>query len=108
MVGYLIVSALAVLLKIHFVKRLPLFYCASTVMARIAKPVSKRSSVEMLEQEYGVTADVNAVYRMMDLLDQTAIDKTKHLSYQYTKSLLDEKVNIIFYDCTTLYFESFI
>lgn len=78
------------------------------VMARIAKPVSKRSSVEMLEQEYGVSSDVNAVYRMMDLLDQTAIDKTKQLSYQYTKSLLEEKVNIIFYDCTTLYFESFI
>lgn len=33
------------------------------VMARIAKPVSKRSSVEMLEQEYGVSSDVNAVYQ---------------------------------------------
>lgn len=78
------------------------------VMARVAKPVSKRSSVLMLEQEYGITADVNAVYRMMDLLDKDAIEKIKQLSYQYTKGLLDEKVNVIFYDCTTLYFESFI
>lgn len=77
------------------------------VMARIVKPVSKRSSVQMLEQEYGLVMDVNSVYRMMDFLDDTAIAKTKHLSYQYTRSLLDEKVNIIFYDCTTLYFESF-
>lgn len=89
-------------------KKASVILLRNMVMARIAKPVSKRSSVEMLEQEYGVTANLNAVYRMMDLLDQVAIDKTKQLSYQYTKSLLEEKVNIIFYDCTTLYFESFI
>lgn len=89
-------------------KKASVILLRNIVMARIAKPVSKRSSVEMLEQEYGITADVNAVYRMMDLLDQPAIDKTKQLTYQYTKSLLEEKVNIIFYDCTTLYFESFI
>lgn len=78
------------------------------VMARIAKPVSKRSSVFMLEQEYGIKVDVNAVYRMMDLIDDHAIAKTKELAYQYTKRLLEEEVNVIFYDCTTLYFESFI
>jgi transposase len=89
-------------------KKASVILLRNIVMARIAKPISKRSSVEMLEQEYGITADVNAVYRMMDLLDQSAIDKTKQLSYQYSKSLLEEKVNIIFYDCTTLYFESFI
>src|SRR4051812_42715579 len=89
-------------------KKAAVILLRNMVMARIAKPTSKRSSVEMLEQEYGIKADVNAVYRMMDLLDQVAIDKTKQLSYQYTKSLLEEKVNIIFYDCTTLYFESFI
>lgn len=77
------------------------------VMARIAKPVSKRSSTQMLEQEYGVSIDLNAVYRMMDYVDDQAIAKTKQFSYNYTKTLLDEKVNIIFYDCTTLYFESF-
>jgi hypothetical protein len=78
------------------------------VMARIMKPASKRSSVEMLEREYGLNLDVNAVYRMMDFLDNDAIKRVKLHSYQYTKSLLDEKVDIIFYDCTTLYFESFI
>lgn len=78
------------------------------VMARIVKPASKRSSVEMLEREYGLNLDVNAVYRMMDFLDDEAIKRVKLHSYQYTKSLLEEKVDIIFYDCTTLYFESFI
>lgn len=78
------------------------------VMARIVKPASKLSSAQMLEQEYGISIDVNAIYRMMDYLDDEAIAKTKQLSYQYTKSLLEENINIIFYDCTTLYFESFI
>lgn len=78
------------------------------VMARIANPMSKRSSAIMLEQEYGVKANLGSVYNMMDLIDETVIEKIKTLSYQYSKSLLDEKVNIVFYDCTTLYFESFI
>lgn len=77
------------------------------VMARISNPASKRKSIMMLEQEYGVSINLSAVYRMMDLLDDAAINRTNQLSYQYTKSLLEEKVNIIFYDCTTLYFESF-
>ena len=78
------------------------------VMARIANPMSKRSSALMLEQEYGVTANLGSVYNMMDLIDETVIEKIKALSYQYSKSLLDEKVNIVFYDCTTPYFESFV
>jgi transposase len=78
------------------------------VMARIVKPASKRSSTHMLEQEYGVHTDLNTIYRMMDYLDDEAIQRTKDLAYQYTKKLLDEKVDIIFYDCITLYFESFI
>jgi transposase len=78
------------------------------VMARIVKPMSKRSSAMMLEEEYGIKANLNSIYNMMDLLDDSAIEKIKALSYQYSKSLLDEKINIVFYDCTTLYFESFI
>lgn len=77
------------------------------VMARISNPVSKRGSVELLEREYGVNLDVNSVYRMMDYLDEEAIEKVKLLSYGHVKGLLNETVNMVFYDCTTLYFESF-
>ena len=78
------------------------------VMARIAQPASKRSSVQMLEERYGITAHLNAVYRMMDLIDDAAIEKIKTTAYNYVKDLFGEAVNVIFYDCTTLYFESFI
>jgi transposase len=77
------------------------------VMTRIASPGSKRQSVEMLEREYGIKADVNAVYRAMDYLDEDAIEKTGELAYRHTTGLIGTLVNVVFYDCTTLYFESF-
>ena len=77
------------------------------VMARIALPGSKRQSVAMLEREYGIQIDVNAVYRAMDYLDEKAIKRIGVLAYEHTTGLLGTPVNVVFYDCTTLYFESF-
>lgn len=78
------------------------------VMARIANPVSKRSSVVQLERDFGIKLSLEGVYKMMDKLDDKAIDKIELNSYQSAKTILKEKINLVFYDCTTLYFESFI
>lgn len=78
------------------------------VMTRIAQPSSKLQSVHLLDQEYGVKLDVNAVYRMMDLVDDTAIEKIKQYGHSHSMGLLGGVIDVIFYDCTTLYFESFI
>lgn len=77
------------------------------VMARINQPESKLSSVSTLANEYGIEADVNSVYRMMNLLDEKAIENIQQACYQNTFGLLGGKIDVIFYDCTTLYFESF-
>jgi len=77
------------------------------VLARVANPVSKRSTVDMLEEDFGVTLDLDRVYRMMDNLDEPAIEKLKNISYQNTLNLLGTKIDVIFYDATTIYFESF-
>ena len=77
------------------------------VLARIANPASKRSSVLKLEEDFGVTIDLDRVYRMMDKLDDPAIDRLKKITYENTASLLGQKINVIFYDATTIYFESF-
>ena len=61
-----------------------------------------------LSEQYGINADVNSVYRMMDLLDDKAIEKINQLVYNKTSSLFETPVDVIFYDCTTLYFESFV
>lgn len=77
------------------------------VMARIANPQSKRASVEMLEEDFGITISLDKVYKMMDKLDEQAIEKLNELTYQNTLNLFGGKLDLLLYDCTTLYFECF-
>jgi transposase len=77
------------------------------VMARIANPQSKRASVKMLERDFGISIPLHKVYRMMDAVDDKAILRIQDIAYNAAMSLLNQKVNALFYDCTTLYFESF-
>jgi len=77
------------------------------LLARIARPDSKRGSVAMLEDNFGISIDLDKVYRMMDKLDDKAIEKLNALSYHKTKELFDEKIDVIYFDATTIYFESF-
>lgn len=77
------------------------------VLARIANPASKMASVDMLEEDFGVTIDLDKVYRMMDKLDTAALERLKKITYQNTLNLLGSKIEVIFYDATTIYFESF-
>jgi len=77
------------------------------VLARIANPASKMASVDMLEEDFGVTIDLDKVYRMMDKLDSVALERLKKITYQNTLNLLGSKIEVIFYDATTIYFESF-
>jgi transposase len=44
---------------------------------------------------------------MMDKLDDRALEKVNEIAYYNTLSLLGNKIDVIFYDCTTIYFESF-
>lgn len=76
-------------------------------MARLAKPCSKMASVDMLEKDFGVTHSLDAVYRMMDHLDEKKIKQLQTLTYEHTRNIYGSDISILFYDCTTLYFESF-
>lgn len=77
------------------------------VLARIANPDSKRGSVNNLNNNFGRDIDLNKVYRMMDKLDDKAIEKLNTLSYNKTKELFGDKIDVIYFDATTIYFESF-
>ena len=77
------------------------------VMARIANPDSKRESVRRLEQDFGIGLSLQRVYRMMDQLDETRIERLKSRVCQATQALLPGPLSVLFFDCTTLYFESF-
>lgn len=77
------------------------------VLARIANPASKRTSVHMLEENFGISLSLENAYRMMDKLDDKAIERLKKISYENTRNLLSQKIDVVFYDCTTVYFEAF-
>lgn len=77
------------------------------VMARLACPLSKRGSVRDLANRFGIHLSLSAVYRMMDHLDAAAMQRANDLAYAAARELFGQKINLVFYDCTTLYFESF-
>lgn len=77
------------------------------VMARLAKPCSKRSSTELLARDFGINIPLEKVYRMMDTLTEARINRLQDICWVHSRSLLTEEINLLFYDCTTLYFESF-
>jgi len=77
-----------------------------TVMARIANPRSKRESVRRLGRDFGVGLPLEKVYRMMDQLDGRVVGKLRARVAAATGALLPEPLDVLFFDCTTLYFES--
>ncbi len=77
------------------------------VMARLASPCSKRSSCELLERDFGIKISLEKIYRMMDTLNERKINCLQDICWNHSKGLLTEEIKVMFYDCTTLYFESF-
>lgn len=80
----------------------------SLVTMRIAAPNSKRQTA-LVGNEYGISLDVNRIYRLMDKLTPSVIEAIKKSVYQNTKQLLNQKnqpISVLFYDLTTVYFET--
>jgi transposase len=77
------------------------------VLARIASPMSKRATVELLGTQFGVETKLDHVYQMMDKIEETFCEHIQKQALTAALRLTGEKIKILFYDATTLYFESF-
>ena len=73
-------------------------------MARLSQPESKRATVEALANQAAITLNLDSVYRSMDYLDASMIDKVCRMSHEAAEKLLEGPVDVLFYDCTTLAF----
>ena len=75
---------------------------------RIAHPCSKKKSSE-ISKEYGCFFTSDSAYKAMDMLDSSVVKSIKRsvkdYSCYYLKSV-GSSVNVLFYDLTTIYFES--
>ena len=75
------------------------------VLSRLANPASKYKSQRILSRQFGKEHDLDAVYRMMDKLYER-IDYVKQCTFERMISLFPNKVDLVLFDVTTLYFES--
>lgn len=76
------------------------------VLARLIYPVSKLKTIDYLQKYKGVILSVSDLYRYMDKLQEHQIKQVQQISYNHTLQVLGNKLSIVFYDVTTLYFEA--
>jgi transposase len=75
------------------------------IIARLAYPTSKLKTVDYLYRYQGLNVQVDTVYRFLDKLNDKYKDIVEKVAYDYTKKTL-KQVTVVFYDMTTLYFET--
>ena len=76
------------------------------VIARVSQPMSKLATVEYLKSYYDEDVDLNHIYRYMDRLYKTQQEQVQQISVEHTKKILGGRIGLMFYDVTTLYFET--
>jgi transposase len=76
------------------------------VLARLCFPVSKLKTTDYLSKYQFLDIDVQVVYRYLDKLYNQQKDSVQQISYHHTLSILNNKISVVFYDVTTIYFEA--
>lgn len=74
-------------------------------VARLAYPTSKLKTVDYLYRFRHIQTDVDEVYRFLDRFNEKYKETAEKIAYEYTKRTL-KTISVVFYDMTTLYFES--
>jgi transposase len=75
------------------------------VITRLCYPASKLKTTDYLFRHKGIAIDVERIYRYLDKLHSTQKEQIQKISYEHTLTLLENKISVVFYDVTTLYFE---
>jgi transposase len=76
------------------------------VITRLVYPVSKLKTVDYLFKYKGIELSVYSIYRYLDKLHKNQIEQVKQISLDHTLKLFGDKLSVVFYDVTTLYFEA--
>lgn len=76
------------------------------VLYRLVYPKSKLKTTEYLYRFSQKTYSEDEVYRYMDKLYNTQKEKVQQISYDHTLQVLPNGIKVVFYDVTTIYFET--
>ena len=77
------------------------------VVARLCQPMSKMATVDYLKSHFDEDVELNKIYRYLDKLYNSQQETVQRISVEHTFEVLGGRVEMLFYDVTSLYFESF-
>lgn len=75
-------------------------------IARLSQPMSKSATVDYLKSYFDEDIRLEKVYRYLDKLYNTQQEEVQRISVAHTREILGNKIGLLFYDVTTLYFET--
>lgn len=75
------------------------------VLYRLVYPKSKLKTTEYLYRYEQKLYSEDVIYRFMDKLNNRYKDKVQEISIKHTQKILDNTIQAVFYDVTTIYFE---
>jgi transposase len=76
------------------------------VVSRICQPRSKVATVDYLKSYFDEDIELHRIYRYLDKLHDTQKEEVQQISVEHTRKILGGQIGLVFYDVTTLYFES--
>ncbi len=76
------------------------------VITRLVYPVSKLKTTDYLYKYKGIEVSVDSIYRYLDKLHKKQIEEVKDIAFNHLKRILGNDLSVVFYDVTTLYFET--
>ncbi|MCK5170954.1 MAG: IS1634 family transposase [Bacteroidales bacterium] len=76
------------------------------VISRITHPGSKLQLSQYLRENNRDDISVDNIYYFLDKLNSRYKSQVEDISFSYTHRLLNGKIGVVFYDMTTIYFES--
>lgn len=76
------------------------------VLSRLSFPASKAATVEYLKNYYDEDIDLSKIYRYLDKLNDRHKETVQEISVRHTMRILGGHIGVMFYDVTTLYFET--
>jgi transposase len=75
-------------------------------VARLSQPMSKAATVDYLKSHFEEDVNLSKIYRYLDKLHNTQQDNIQKISIEHTRKILGGNIGLLFYDVTTLYFET--
>ncbi len=76
------------------------------VICRIVSPGSKLNTVAYMRRHHKKSLSEQTVYRFLDNIKEAKKAEIENVTYEHSKKILGGSIGVVFYDMSTLYFET--